>query len=108
EDVVEHGHGTLQRGAARSSCRRGPAPSVPAAAAAVPGHRLDGRVLPPLPQLVVDGGRGGAGPVGEQLDGVDGAGPDLDLLGAARLEQLASLDAPGEVVVVDEDPGHAQ
>src|SRR5690606_19908865 len=109
EDVVEHGHGTLQRRAARSPGRPlAPTASVPAATAAVPGDGLDGRVLAPLPQLVVDGGRGGAGPPGEQLDGVHAAGADLDLLGAAGLQQLAPLDAPGEVVVVDEDPGHAE
>ena len=65
-------------------------PSVPRAPAAVAGYRLDVGVLAPLPELVVDASAG-VSPVrrGQQLDGVQAAGTDLDLLGAAGPQQVA-------------------
>ena len=63
-----------------------------------------------VPEHVVDRGRGGAGRVGlhEQLDGMQRAGPDLDLLRGVVLDQRAGVDARDEVVVELEHAVDAQ
>ena len=74
--------------------------SVGRAAAAMPRHGLVTRLLPAVPQVFVDlgrGDRGGRGPRGDdQLHGVQGAGSDLHLLGRAGLDQLLAVDACSE------------
>src|SRR3954464_12463447 len=62
-----------------------------------------------VPERVVHGG-GGGGAVGldEQLDGVQRAGPDLDLLGRVVREALLLVDAGDELGVEAQDAVDAQ
>src|SRR5689334_6695052 len=82
---------------------------VGGAARAVPGPRLVGRLATAQPQQLVDVGRAAVGSRGgDELDRVQRAGADLDLLGRSVLDQVTALDALRQCCVEAQDPVEAQ
>ena len=100
---IPHSAGTTPSVTCRSDVRPAPAAnarSVRRRARPVPRPCLVARQPAPVPQHVVDRRRRRVAVRGhEQLDGMQRAGPDLDLLRRAVLEQQALLDPPDQALV---------
>ena len=75
----------------------------------MPRRRLVARLSAPVPEELVDFGRAAARTVrDEQLDRVEGARPDLDLLRRAVLDQLLRVDPGHELRLEAQDSVEAE